>query len=257
MSDEDLEEHRANDSLGSDLQELMEVAGRLFRRVPSARKAVEKLTGGLVGAGAKALGSRLHLYRTGNLVKEAELVAGTSGLPLPTVFDTLIRQRRIDELTIEAVRRISEKEKDDGGDAGDAGDDTDTGTADNNHTTGRWFETFVQEASTVDEEDVREAFVRVLADEIEFPGAFSVRTLRILGAMSRSTARCFRRAVSVSIRLGLDDKHILDARVPEVGGALGQNCLKDIGLSYDVLIGLTGKRPGPPGLRFPPSIRPV
>lgn len=234
MSDEDLEDHLANDSLRGDLQELGEVAGRLFRRLPSAKKAVEKLTGGLVGAGARALGSRLHLYRTGNLVKEAEIVANTSGLPLPMVLNTLIRQRRIDELTVDAVRRIEEKQ-----DERDVGDSEDTGTADRSHTTNRWFETLMQEAGTVDEDDVREAFTRVLANEIESPGACSVKTLRILGAMSRSTAQRFRRAVSVSIRLEVGAQNIMDARIPAVGGTLGQNCLQDDGLSYSVLTDLT------------------
>ena len=234
MSDEDAEEHREDGTLLVDLREFGEVAGRLIRRLPGLKNAVDKLTGGLAGDGVKALRSRWELYRTGNLVREAELIAKTSGLPLPMVFDTLLRQRRIDELTVEAVLRVEEKRDEDG-----VGDRADTKTADRSQTTNRWFETLMQEAGTVDEDDVREAFVRVLANEIESPGTFSVRTLRILGAMSRTTAQLFRRAVSVSIRLDMGGKHIMDARIPALGGKLGQNYLQDEGLSYSALTDLT------------------
>ncbi len=56
--------------------------------------------------------------------------------------------------------------------------------------------------------------------------------------MSQLTAKRFRRAVSVSIQL--DVKGVVrDARICNMGGQLGQNCLKEDGLSYDVLIDLT------------------
>ena len=75
--------------------------------------------------------------------------------------------------------------------------------------------------------------------QIQAPGSFSVRTLRAVGAMTRLTARHFRRAASVSIRLTPDGMHIMDARIPAVGGALGANCLQKDGLPYSVLTDLT------------------
>ena len=105
--------------------------------------------------------------------------------------------------------------------------------------TDRWFHTLYAEASAVDEAFIREAFVRILAGEIQAPGSFSLRSLRVMGAISQSTAKHFLRAASVSIRLTFDGKHIMDARIPAIGGSLGQNCLSTDGLSYDVLLDLT------------------
>ena len=56
----------------------------------------------------------------------------------------------------------------------------------------------------------------------------------MLGAISTKTATRFRRAASVCISMGIHD-----ARIPAVGGRLAENCLMDIGLSYDVLTALT------------------
>ena len=231
MSEHD-EEHPETSLLG-ELSELWIAIRPLLRRLPNAKKTIDRLTGGLAGTGTKALASRWDLYRTGNLVKEAQQVADASGLPLPAVFDTLIRQRRIDELTIDALRRVGE-----GADSQDA-TDTDATEGDNKDTSDRWFHTFYEEAGTVDEVDVREAFVRILAGEIQTPGSFSVRTLRAVGAMSRLTAQRFRRAASASIQLTPDGKHIIDARIPAIGGSLGSNCLQEDGLSYSVLTDLT------------------
>ena len=220
-------------SLFEELSELRNAIRPLLRRLPNARKAIDRLTGGLAGAGTKALASRFDLYRTGNLVKEAQQVADASGLPLPAVFDTLIRQRRIDELTMDALRRVGESA------ASQDATDTDVAEGDSKDTADRWFHTFYEEAGSVDEADVREAFVRILAGEIQTPRSFSVRTLRAVGAMSLSTARHFRRAASVSIRLTPVGNHIMDARIPAVGGELGSNCLQEDGLPYSVLTDLT------------------
>ncbi len=178
----DGEEH-VDTSLQRDLLEAWNAIKPILRRLPTAKKAIDKLTGGLGSAGAEALNSRLRRYRTDNLVKEAQQVADTTGLPVPVVFDTLSRQRRIDELTMDALRRVGETVS--------ADDDTtaDAGGGGNKHTTDRWFHTLYDEAGKVDEEDVREAFVRILAGEIQVPGSFSVRTLRVVGDVSRSTAK--------------------------------------------------------------------
>ena len=231
MSEHD-EEHPET-SLLEELSELRNAIRPLLRRLPNARKAIDMLTGGLADTGTKALASRWDLYRTGNLVKEAQQVADASGLPLPAVFDTLIRQRRIDELTMDALRRVGES-----ADSQDA-TGTDAKEGDSKDTADRWFHTFYEEAGIVDEVDVREAFVRILAGEIQTPGSFSVRTLRVVGAMSRSTAQHFRRAASVSIQLTPDGEHIFEARIPAVGGELGSNCLQEDGLPYSVLTDLT------------------
>ena len=62
------EKHAVTDLRG-ELSELGKALGPLLRRLLGAKKAMEKLTActDLAGAGAKALESRPHLYRTGNL----------------------------------------------------------------------------------------------------------------------------------------------------------------------------------------------
>lgn len=85
------------DGVLGELAELGNAIKPLLRRLPVATKAIDKLTGGLTRAGAKALESRWYRYRTENLVTEAQKVADATGLPVPVVFDKLVRQRRIDE----------------------------------------------------------------------------------------------------------------------------------------------------------------
>ena len=195
---------------------------------------MDRLTGGLSEAGLNALKSRLNRYRTENLITEAKCIAEATGQPLPVVFDGLARQRRIDDITAKTLSRIAEKtseqNEDTSGEFGNEGR--------SQLTTDRWLHTFYDEAGKVDENILKEAFTRILVGEIEAPGSFSVRTLRILGGMSQLTAERFRRAVSVSIQL-TEGNVVHDARICSMGGQLGQNCLKQDDLSYGVLIDLT------------------
>ena len=83
------------------------------------------------------------------------------------------------------------------------------------------------------------------------PGRFSVQTLRVLGTISTATAERFSRAASLSMSRDSDD-----ARIPAVGGALNNNCLKDVGLSFDVLTLLTENGLLHPGLLMPYAVWP-
>ena len=213
--DED-ERQEQDTSLLAELSEVGNALRPLLRGLPNAKKAVDWLTGGLTSLGDKALASRLDRYRTGNLIQEAQQVAETTGLPLPDVFDRLVRQRRIDELTMEALRRVSESAK-----THSEPEKAETAGSEKPGTTDRWFQALYAEAGAVDEEDVQEAFVRILAGEMQTPGSFSLRSLRIMGAVNQAAAQRFRWAASVSIRLTDDTKHITDARVPAIGGKLG------------------------------------
>ena len=220
------EKEQTETSLPEDVAQFWTATHAILERLPNARKAVDRLTGGLLGDGMKALASRLHRYRTGNLVQEAQQVAEASGMPLPAVFDTLVRQRRIDELSMDALRLISTTSSQSTDDSPEVG---------NENTSDRWYQTFYNEAGMADEGILREAFLRMLAGEIRTPGSFSLRALRTVGSMSQSTARNFRRAASFSIRESADGTYIHDARIPAIGGDLGQNCLQEDGLSYHVL----------------------
>ncbi len=212
---------------------------------PIAKKAIKMLTG--VGiAGAQALVSRLNRYHTGNLAKEAQELADTTGLPLPMVFNNLAHQRNIDEVTIEALQRLSENvnvtTQDEDASLLEEADST---------TSDRWYQTFYEQAGMVDDEHVREAFVRILAGEIQEQNSFSLQTLRVVGGLNQTTAMYFRRAVSVSISLvvvrnpdyvaerSYPEYCIAETRIPAVGGRLADNSLLIDGLSYSVLLNLT------------------
>lgn len=222
------EEEQSETNLSQDLARLWTAMRPVLKRLPNARKAVDKLTGGLFFDSTKALASWLHRRRTTNVVDEARQIANASGMPLPAVYAALVRQRRIDDLTLDSLRLISKTSPSSG-----EAPESDGGT-----TSDRWFQTFYDEAGVVDEDDVREVFLRILAGEVKNPGSFSLRTLRIVGTINQKTARSFRRAVSVrlSCEFRLDGEYLLqDERIPAIGDGLGDNCLKDEGLGYSVL----------------------
>ena len=222
------EEEQSETNLSQDLARLWTAMRPVLKRLPNARKAVDKLTGGLFFDSTKALASWLHRRRTTNVVDEARQIANASGMPLPAVYAALVRQRRIDDLTLDSLRLISKTSPSSG-----EAPESDGGT-----TSDRWFQTFYDEAGVVDEDDVREVFLRILAGEIKRPGSFSLQTLRIVGTIDQKTARSFRRAASIRISSEFQFKGVLlfqDDRIPAVGDGLGNNCLKDEGLGYTVL----------------------
>ena len=112
---------------------------------------------------------------------------------------------------------------------------------------GDWIESFRREAADRGQGEMRDTFARILSVEIRQPGTFSIRALRIVGALSQSTAHLFSKAAS--LRVGMEivvsdggsgsRLHVLDARVPSLGGSLGNNHLKSEGLDYRRLIELT------------------
>lgn len=223
------EEEPSETDLSQDLVRLWTAIRPVLKRLPNAGKAVDKLTGGLFFGSTRALASWLHRRRTTNVVDEARQIANASGMPLPAVYTALVRQRRIDELTLDSLRLISKASPSSG-----EAPESDGGTT----TSDRWFQTFYDEAGVVDEDDVREVFLRILAGEIKNPGSFSLQTLRIVGTIDQKTARSFRRAASVRVSSEFQFKGVLlfqDDRIPAVGDGLGNNCLKDEGLGYDVL----------------------
>ena len=229
MCDGEAKEAEELTSVRNELEVIWNALSRLGSRLPGLKRTLEKLSGGTSTESMKALTSRLQLYRTQNTIKEAEQISSASGLPVPVVLDHLSRQRNIDSIAIRAMEKII--------------DDPDTPTKIDTHsrrTEDRWFNVFRDEAGNIEEDDLREVFSRILAGEIQSPGLFSIRTLRIAGSMSERTATHFRRAVSVCVALyTVNHEIVLDARIPDAGGSLGQNCLSEEGLSYIVLTELT------------------
>ncbi len=92
-------------------------------------------------------------------------MADATGLPVPVILNKLVRQRQIDELTMDALRHVGEN-----ADTEDKHASKPTGDAESS--TDSWFYTFCAEANIVDEENVRKAFTRVFAGEMQAPVRF-------------------------------------------------------------------------------------
>jgi hypothetical protein len=99
-----------------------------------------------------------------------------------------------------------------------------------------WFNVFEKEASQKSTEDMQRRFARVLAGEIEKPGSYSTRTIKILSEMDQTTASLFKKLCSVGIVLeNPTNKQFIDFRVPSLGGNPGRNTLKKYGLPFSKL----------------------
>ena len=94
--------------------------------------------------------------------------------------------------------------------------------------TARFFN-YIQDVST---EEMRLLWAKVLAGEIEQPGSVSIRALSILRNMDQSSAELFRTLCSACITLAPAGRHILDARVPSVGGNAAENALEKFGFRF-------------------------
>ena len=99
-----------------------------------------------------------------------------------------------------------------------------------------WFNIFEKEASQKSTEDMQFRFAQVLAGEIEKPGSHSIMAVKALGNMDQTIANLFQKLCSVCVILEVPfEKHIIDIRVPTIGGNPGQNSLQKYGLSFDNL----------------------
>ena len=96
-----------------------------------------------------------------------------------------------------------------------------------------WFNIFEKEASQKSTEDMQQRFAQVLAGEIEKPGSHSIMAVKALGNMDQTIANLFQELCSVCVVLEVPfQKHIIDIRVPAIGGNPGQNSLSKYGLSF-------------------------
>ena len=190
---------------------------------------------------AKTSKSRLAKARNEHLIARlAELPSAQSAIGVKVAERLIDEQHRIDQLVFEAVEHVQ---------ASDYSAPSDKGKAEvgKDEVGDDWIESFRREAADRSQGEMRETFARILAGEISEPGTFSIKTIRTVGTLSQSTAELFRRAAS--LRLGMEvvaSKDgsaprllVLDARIPSLGGNLGQNHLKNEGLSYERLIELT------------------
>ncbi len=103
-----------------------------------------------------------------------------------------------------------------------------------------WLNSFETEARQKSTEDMQLRFGRILAGEIKQPGSYSIKAVKLLGELDQDTAALFKRLCSACVTLkvpynGRDGAHVLDARVPSMGGSAGQNALEEYGLGFNQL----------------------
>lgn len=98
-----------------------------------------------------------------------------------------------------------------------------------------WTARFFNEVQDVSSEEMQSLWAKILAGEVQRPGSTSIRTLGILKNLDRNTAQLFRKFCSACMFLTLDGKHILDARVPSLGGNAGDNSLEFYELGFGAL----------------------
>lgn len=97
-----------------------------------------------------------------------------------------------------------------------------------------WLNVFEKEAGQKSTEEMQAMFAKVLAGEIQKPTAYSIKSVRLLGSLDQRTASLFTRFCSMCIVLKIQD-HVLDARVPSLGGNAASNALQRFGLTFDAL----------------------
>ena len=102
-----------------------------------------------------------------------------------------------------------------------------------------WLNNFETAARQVSTEEMQLRFGRILAGEIQKPGSYSVRSIRLLDEIDRNTANLFKKLCSACVGFGVfggpNSEHIIDARVPSLGGNVGSNALSKYGLGFDQL----------------------
>ena len=102
-----------------------------------------------------------------------------------------------------------------------------------------WLNIFATEACPVSTEEMQHRFGRVLAGEIEKPGSYSIRAVKLLGELDQNTAALFKTLCSACVVFGFfripNSEHIIDAGVPSLGGSDGSNALSKYGLGFDRL----------------------
>ncbi len=102
-----------------------------------------------------------------------------------------------------------------------------------------WLNDFEREVSSKSSDEMQFLFGRILAGEIQRPGAFSIKTIRLLGSMDQKVAELFKLACSLSLSIYSNEEEILDAKIITFGLSAFRNGLGNYGLSlanFNILI---------------------
>ena len=212
-------------------------AVRIARNVTRALSRLTSVGAETAAAALEARGSRFRLQTARNeylINLLAKLEKGDSRLAVRVAARLLDEQHRVDQVVFDAVRRVLEAAPSAAAEEG------------TEQISDSWFNSFRREAGDRTEQEMRERFARILAGEIRCPGTFSLKTLRTVGTLSQSTAALFRRAASLHFgQLGIVPTEggalrfqVVDARIPAIGGHLGENSLRREGMDYFALVEL-------------------
>ena len=100
-----------------------------------------------------------------------------------------------------------------------------------------WLEHFDTEARKKSTTEMQKYFAKLLAGEIKKPNSFSIKTVRILGTMDKSSATLFRQFCSMCVVQSdlSSDRAPVDARVVSLAGNASSNALAKYGLPFDTL----------------------
>ncbi len=100
-----------------------------------------------------------------------------------------------------------------------------------------WLNTFEAEAENMSSDYMRTVFGKLLANEVKRPGAFSRRSVKILGQMERQEAEIFARFCSLAVQFEVDGK-VLSGLLMTLGEDVEVNGLSRYGLDYRSLMTL-------------------
>ena len=101
-----------------------------------------------------------------------------------------------------------------------------------------FLNSFEEEARHKSSEEMQLYFGRILAGEIRKPGAFSIRTLKVLGEVEQGVAILFKRVCSLCVVLRLPNGNVGDARVCSLASRTRSSALQKYGLNFPDLITL-------------------
>lgn len=95
-----------------------------------------------------------------------------------------------------------------------------------------WLNSFEKEASQKNTEEMQLMFGRILAGQIGKPGTYSIKAVKMLGALDQKAATLFKLLCSLSVVLGhLPSKYVRDGRVCFLDEQKGFKTLCHIGLT--------------------------
>ena len=97
-----------------------------------------------------------------------------------------------------------------------------------------WLNEFENHARQMSSDEMKFIFSKILANEVNNPGNFSIRTIRIISQLDNLAAKLFEKLCSCAVSMQVGN-HIIDTRIISLEGNAGANTLSKYGLSFDNL----------------------